>query len=703
MNIIKKVFQYGQHEVTMETGRIARQATGSVLITMGETSILVAVVGKQKAGNEVRDFFPLTVNYMERYYAAGKIPGGFLKREGRPSERETLICRLIDRPIRPLFPKGFKNDVQVVAQVMSFDPDAPSDILAIIGSAAAIGLSGMPFNGPLAAARVGYNDGHYLLNPSAEQLATSDLDLVVAGTEKAVLMVESEANQLSEEVMLGAVLFGHEQMQVAIKAINEMVEESGRAAWDWQPPAVNTTLVDTLKAKAFEDIKKAYAIQDKQDRSTKLSDIRQAIVADLCVEDDADAPEEREVVSLFHNMESQVVRSQILDGLPRIDGRDTETVRPITIEVGILPRVHGSALFTRGETQAIVANTLGTERDAQMIDNVEGNSKDPFMLHYNFPPYCVGETGMMIGPKRREIGHGRLARRSLEAVIPSLEEFPYVQRIVSEITESNGSSSMATVCGSSLAMMDAGVPIKAPVAGIAMGLIKDEDKFAVLTDILGDEDHLGDMDFKVAGTENGITALQMDIKIDGITREIMEVALNQARDGRKHILGKMAEALKTSRDDVSRYAPRITTIKINPNKIRDVIGKGGAMIREITEKTNCTIDLTDDGIVKIGAVNAEDGARAKEWIENLTAEPEIGKIYDGKVVKIMDFGAFVEFMPGQQGLVHVSQIAQERVENVRDYLSEGQEIKIKVLDIDRQGRVKLSMKEAVTKEEGAAS
>ncbi len=698
MNKITKTFQYGQHTVTMETGRIARQATGSVFITMGGTTILVTVVAKKDSG-EPRDFFPLTVNYMERYYAAGRIPGGFLRREGRPSEFETLTCRLIDRPIRPMFPKGFRNELQVVAQVMSMDPELQADIPAIIGAAAAIGLAGLPFNGPLAAARVGFHDGHYLLNPSKAQVESSELDLVVAGTEQAVLMVESEAKELSEQIMLGAVLFGHEQMQVAIQAINELVKEAQDAgrwtAWEWQPVEENTELVAAVAQSSESDVRAAYQISDKAQRYDALNVAREKLVTALCDPESDTAPAEKAVLQIFHDLESKVVRGQLLQGHPRIDGRDTETVRPITIDLGLLGRAHGSALFTRGETQSIVAATLGTDRDSQIIDAVSGEFRDPFMLHYNFPPYCVGETGMMGSPKRREIGHGRLARRALEAVLPKQEDFPYVMRLVSEITESNGSSSMATVCGGCLAMMDAGVPVKAPVAGIAMGLIKEGEKFAILSDILGDEDHLGDMDFKVAGTAEGITALQMDIKIDGITKEIMHLALEQAKKGRQHILGVMATAITAPRGDVSEFAPRITTVKIHPDKIRDVIGKGGAMIREITEKTNCTIDITDDGEVKIAAVNSEDSARAVEWVKNITAEAEIDKTYDGKVVKIMDFGAFVEILPGKQGLVHVSQIAQERVENVNDYLAVDQEIKVKVVDIDRQGRIRLSMKEVL--------
>ena len=695
MNKITKKFQYGQHTVTLETGHIARQATGAVLVSMADTVVLVTVVAKPDSG-EVRDFFPLTVNYMERTYAAGKIPGGYFKREGRPTEKETLTSRLIDRPIRPLFPKGFKCNTQIVATVVSMDPQAQTDIPAIIGAAAALAVSGLPFQGPIAAARVGYTNGEYQLNPSLEAVVESDLNLVVAGTESAVLMVESEANELSEEVMLGAVLFGHEQMQVVIKAIKELADEVGADDWGWKAPAENTALKAKIAA-ASAELQQAYAITEKQERYAKIDGLRKDLLEKLITEEEGF--EQRDILNTFHDLESDIVRSKILNGEARIDGRDTETVRPITIEVGVVPRAHGSVLFTRGETQALVVTTLGTDRDSQIIDDLDGDRRDTFMLHYNFPPYCVGETGMMTGPKRREIGHGRLAKRAMLAVVPDMDSFPYVKRVVSEITESNGSSSMATVCGASLSLMDAGAPIKAPVAGIAMGLIKDGNKFAVLTDILGDEDHLGDMDFKVAGTANGITALQMDIKIDGITSEIMDVALKQAHEGRKHILGKMNEALTASRDDVSQYAPRIISIKVHPDKIRDIIGKGGATIREITETTNSTIDISDDGVVKIAAVSSEDGQKAKEWVENIIAEVEVQKIYLGKVVKIVDFGAFVEVLPGKQGLVHVSHIANERVENVRDYLTEGQEISVKVIEIDRQGRVRLSMKEAVTEQQ----
>ncbi len=692
MTIVKKSFQYGDHQVTLETGRIARQASGAVLITMDDTAVLVTVVGVPKA-KEGQGFFPLTVNYQEKTYAAGKIPGGFFKREGRPSEKETLTSRLIDRPLRPLFPKDFKNEVQVIATVMSLDPEIDSDIPALIGASAALAISGIPFSGPVGAARVGYKDGQYLLNPTATQLLDSELNLVVAGTKDAVLMVESEAKELTEEVMLGSVVFGHEQMQVAIQAINELAAEVGTTAWDWSAEPEDTALLDRVKQLIESDLGTAYSVADKLVRQDKVSELRDRAITEISTEDES-GPSEDNVRSAFDKIEKELVRNRILSGTPRIDGRDTKTVRPITIELGLLPRVHGSALFTRGETQAIVAATLGTDRDAQIIDSLSGESRDRFMLHYNFPPYSVGEAGFMGSPKRREIGHGRLAKRALMAIIPHEDDFPYVLRVVSEITESNGSSSMASVCGTSLALMDAGVPVKAPVAGIAMGLIKEGDQFAVLTDILGDEDHLGDMDFKVAGTQSGITALQMDIKIQGITKEIMSQALAQAKDGRLHILGIMNQAVSAPRDDISNYAPRITCIRINPDKIRDIIGKGGATIREITETTGATIDITDDGLVKIAAVDGESGRKAKEWVEQIVAEVEIGKTYEGKVAKIMDFGAFVDFMSGKSGLVHVSQIAQERVENVRDFLEEGQIVLVKVLEIDRQGRVRLSMKEA---------
>jgi len=687
---ITKTFQYGRHQVSLETGRIARQADGAVLIRMGDTTLLVTVVGQKKI-SEGRDFFPLTVNYQEKSYAAGRVPGGYFKREGRPTEKETLTSRLIDRPIRPLFPKGFTNEVQVIATVLSMDHDVPTDVPAIIGAAAALAVSGLPFNGPLAAARVGFHDGHYILNPSFEELETSRLNLVVAGTKNAVLMVESSADQLSEAEMLGAVLYGHEQMQTAIKAIEELADEGGRTRWDWQPAEVNAPLVSQIGDLAKVQLTEAYQIAEKAARQEQVASIRENVLAQLNQADGAEV-DERLVQDIIHDMEAEIVRQRILSGERRIDGRDTTTVRPITVETGVLPRVHGSALFTRGETQALVVATLGTERDSQMLDDLEGERRESFILHYNFPPYSVGEVGFMGGPKRREIGHGRLARKALQSSIPSKDDFPYVIRVVSEVTESNGSSSMASVCGSSLAMMDAGIPVPAPVAGIAMGLIKEQERFAILSDILGDEDHLGDMDFKVAGTLLGVTALQMDIKIDGITKEIMQLALEQAREGRLHILQIMNQELSESRADVSQYAPRITTIKINPDKIRDVIGKGGATIREITETTGATIDISDDGLIKVAAVDQEAGNAAIKRIEEITADVEIGKIYPGKVVKLMDFGAFVSFMGGRQGLVHISQIADHRVEEVRDYLQEGQEIDVKVIDIDRQGRIRLSMK-----------
>jgi polyribonucleotide nucleotidyltransferase len=689
MKQIKKVISYGDHKIILQTGDICRQATGAVMITMGDTVVLVTVVGKNSS--VPRDFFPLTVNYTERSYAAGKIPGGFFKREGRPNEFETLIARLTDRPIRPLFPKGFNTEVQIVAQVLSYDPTVSPDIPTIIGASAALCLSGLPFDGPLAAARVGYKEGNYLLNPSVEEVNESSLDLVVAGTSDAILMVESEADQLSEEVMLGAVLFGHDSMQVVIEGIKEFCDEAGVTAWDWEPKAENTELKNKVEAEVAAELQSAYALSDKIERYKVLGQLRQRVVASLCDANNESAPAEKEVLDLFHHLESDYVRGQVLAGHPRIDGRDTETVRDIFINVGFLPsRVHGSVLFTRGETQAIVTATLGTERDNQRIDSLHGERKDNFMLHYNFPPFCVGECGMMGSPKRREIGHGRLARRAIEAVLPG-DDYPYTLRVVSEITESNGSSSMASVCGASLALMDAGVPIKAPVAGIAMGLIKDENKFAVLTDILGDEDHLGDMDFKVAGTKDGVTALQMDIKIQGITAEIMEVALKQAKAGRMHILGKMTEALEIPREDISEYAPRITTVKIDPSKVRDIIGKGGSTIREIIEQTNTKIDVNDEGVVKIAAVNSEDGEKAVKWIEDLVAEAEVNQVYQGKVVKIVEFGAFVQILPGKDGLLHISEIANERVNKVEDYLTEGQSIDVKVIGIER-GKIKLSMK-----------
>ena len=691
MNKIVKTFQYGKHQVCLETGEMARQASGSVVVRMGDTVLLVTAVAKKEA-EEGRDFFPLTVNYQEKTYAAGEIPGGYFRREGRPTEKETLTSRLIDRPLRPLFPKGFKNDVQVIATVLSFDPEVPTDIPALIGASAAVSLSGMPFGGPIAAARIGHKEGQYLLNPSLEEIESSALNLVVAGTKDAVLMVESEADELPEDVMLGAVLYGHEQMQVVIQAIEELVEESGGTAWEWEAPPANTELKNKIAAEVKTDLESAYQVHDKLQRQDRIQVIRTQLLANLCGEEES--PNEREIGNLFHELESDIVRHQIISGQPRIDGRDTTTVRPITVKTGVLPRAHGSALFTRGETQALVVTTLGTDRDAQMIDDLDGDRRDEFMFHYNFPPFCVGEVGFMSGPKRREIGHGRLAKRALISVVPKDEGFPYVLRVVSEILESNGSSSMASVCGSSLSMMDAGVPIKSPVAGIAMGLIKEGDQFAILTDILGDEDHLGDMDFKVAGTEEGVTALQMDIKIEGITREIMQKALDQAKQARLHILGIMNQAISEPRQEISKFAPRIITFKINPDKIRDVIGKGGATIRELTESTNSTIDISDDGVIKIASVNGDDGEEAKRRVEELVAEVEIGKTYEGPIVKIMDFGAFVAVLPGRQGLVHISQIAEERVENIFDYVSEGQVVRVKVVEIDRQGRVRLSMKQA---------
>jgi len=687
---IKKTFQYGKHTVTLETGEIARQASAAVMVNMAETTVLVTAVG-QKDADPGRDFFPLTVNYQERTYAAGKIPGGFFKREGRPSEKETLTSRLIDRPLRPLFPKGFTNEVQVVATVMSVNPEVDPDIPAMIGASAALALSGMPFQGPIGGARVGYRNGEYLLNPDMSELADSDLDLVVAGTEKAVLMVESEARGLSEEIMLGAVMFGHEQMQAAIRAINELKSEAGKPAWEWTAPAVDESLAAAVAEAAEAELTAAYQVADKLERQTRVAAIRDAVVGKLATDDES-GPSSDDVKGAFGKLEKKIVRGRILAGEPRIDGRDTWTVRHIESRVGVLPRTHGSALFTRGETQALVVATLGTGRDAQIIDAIEGERKENFMLHYNFPPYCVGETGFMGSPKRREIGHGRLAKRGIQAVMPDENDFPYVIRVVSEITESNGSSSMASVCGTSLALMDAGVPIKAPVAGIAMGLIKEGEKFAVISDILGDEDHLGDMDFKVAGTAEGINALQMDIKIDGITREIMEIALGQAREGRMHILQKMADALSAPRQEMSEWAPRFITMKINPDKIRDVIGKGGAVIRAITEETGATIDISDDGSIKIASVDQAAGEEARRRIEEITADVEVDKIYEGKVAKIMDFGAFVTILPGRDGLVHISQISNERVENVADKLSEGDIVKVKVLEIDRQGRIRLSMK-----------
>ena len=694
MTPITKSFQYGQHTVTLETGVIARQATAAVLASMDDTSVLVTVVGKKEAKAD-QDFFPLTVNYQEKAYAAGKIPGGFFKREGRPSEGETLIARLIDRPIRPLFPEGFKNEVQVVVTVMSANPDIPTDIISMIGTSAALAISGIPFNGPIGAARVGFSNGEYILNTRAEEQAESELDLVVAGTEGAVLMVESEANVLSEDTMLGAVMFGHEQMQTVVNAVNEFAAEVGTEKWDWAPEAENTALKDKVKALAEAEMTAAYQISDKLERKDAVTAATEKALAAIIAEDETQ--DQKEVLDLLHELESDVVRSRILSGAPRIDGRDPAMIRALDVATGILPRTHGSALFTRGETQALVAATLGTERDAQMIDELQGKRDSRFMLHYNFPPYCVGETGMIGSPKRREIGHGRLAKRGIQAVMPSEEEFPYVVRVVSEITESNGSSSMASVCGTSLALMDAGVPIKASVAGIAMGLVKSDDNFVVLSDILGDEDHLGDMDFKVAGTTEGITALQMDIKIEGITKEIMQIALKQAKEARLHILNVMDEAIGGHREELSEFAPRIYTMKIDQDKIRDVIGKGGAMIRQITEESDTNIEIEDDGTIKIFATERAKADIAISKIEQVTAEIEVGKTYNGKITRIVDFGAFVEVLPGKEGLVHISQIAHERVNKVTDYLEEGQMVDVKVMEIDRQNRVRLSIKELLEK------
>jgi len=682
---VKKTFQYGSHTVTLETGAVARQATAAVIVTINETVVFVSVVGKKEAKPE-QDFFPLTVDYMERFYAGGRVPGGFFKREGRQTEKETLTSRLIDRPLRPLFPEGYYNEVQIVAMVMSLNPEVDGDIPAMLGASAALALSGIPFEGPIGAARVGYENGNFILNPSKTQLLTSKLDLVVAGTKDAVLMVESEAQMLPENVMLGAVLFGHEQMQAAITAINEFAAEAGKAKWDWK--AADTSAVKAFVAPYEAKVNEAYNIMDKQSRYTALGEIRKAA--------NAAKPEtltENQIKAELHEIEAKVVRNRILDGAPRIDGRDKVTVRPLAMTTGTLPRAHGSAVFTRGETQVIAVTTLGTGKDYQVIDAIDGEWHDSFMFHYNFPPYCVGETGRMNAPKRREIGHGRLAKRGVAAVMPDLgKEFPYIVRVVSEVTESNGSSSMASVCGACLSLMDAGVPIKAPVAGVAMGLIKEGDRWAVLTDILGDEDHLGDMDFKVAGTKEGVTALQMDIKITGITGEIMRHALAQALDARLHILDAMIEVMPTTRGDMSPFAPRITVIKIHPDKIREVIGKGGVTIRSITEETGTSIDITDDGTVKVAATDKDAADAAIARIHALTRDVEVGTIYEGKVAKLMDFGAFVTILPGKDGLVHISQLSDKRVEKVEDVVKEGQTVRVKVLEVDKQGRIRLSMK-----------
>lgn len=690
MTIHKKTFPYGQHTITLETGEIARQASGAIMVSMGDTVVLVTVVGSKEASEE-GDFFPLTVDYQERTYAAGRIPGSYFKREGRPAEKETLTSRLIDRPLRPLFPEGFTNEVQIIATVLSLDPEIDPDIAALIGTSAAVGISGLPFNGPLGAARVGYNDGQYILNPTFSQLQDSDLDLVVAGTGNAVLMVESEAKELSEEIMLGAVLFGHQQMQVVIEAIQELIVAVKPPVWEWKPVTKDPELISTVTAQTENLLREAYKIREKLPRQERVATIRRDLVTQLA-KGETPGWTESQVMSAVQKLEEDIVRGNIVGGQPRIDGREFHLIRPITVRVGVLPRTHGSALFTRGETQALVVVTLGTERDSQIVDALEGEYKENFMLHYNFPPFCVGEIGRVGTPRRREIGHGRLARRAVQAIMPTLEDFPYAIRLVSEITESNGSSSMASVCGSSLALMDAGVSIKAAVAGIAMGLIKEGDKFVILSDIMGDEDHLGDMDFKVAGTQQGVTALQMDIKIDGITREIMEAALAQAKAGRLHILQEMSKAISLPREEMSCYAPRIITFHIKPDKIREVIGKGGNTIRTITEETGASIDINDDGTVKIASVDYMAGQEARRRIELITAEVEVGTVYEGKVVKLMDFGAFVTIMPGKDGLVHISQISDERVEKVSDKLREGDSVKVKVLEIDKQGRIRLSMK-----------
>ncbi len=699
MNVTRKTISYGRHTLTLETGEVARQAHGAVMVNMDDTVVLVTVVGRKEV-KPGQDFFPLTVDYQERTYAAGKIPGGFFKREGRPSEKEVLTCRLIDRPIRPLFPEGFYNEIQIIATVVSSNSEVDSDIAAMIGASAALAISGIPFDGPIGAARVGYLNGEYVLNPTATELKSSQLNLVVAGTSQAVLMVESEAMELPEDVMLGAVVYGHQQMQPVIDLINELADEVGKPLWDVAPLQKDTALIARIAELAEEELRQAYGLRQKQARTEKIDAARAKVMAEAVPEGSA-SDHVNLVKTIFSDIEAKIVRTQVLNGEPRIDGRDTRTVRPITIRAGVLPRAHGSVLFTRGETQALAVATLGTARDEQRIDALQGEFTDRFMLHYNFPPYSTGETGRVGTPKRREIGHGRLAKRALLAVLPAPEEFAYSMRLVSEITESNGSSSMASVCGGCLALMDAGVPLKAHVAGIAMGLIKEGNRFAVLTDILGDEDHLGDMDFKVAGTEKGVTALQMDIKIQGITKEIMNVALLQAREGRMHILGIMRETLSAARSELSAYAPRMITIKIKPEKIRDVIGKGGAVIRAITEETGTTIDINDDGTVTIACVSSEGGEAARRRIEEITAEVEVGRIYDGTVLKLLDFGAIVSVLPGKDGLLHISQIANERVNSVADHLKEGQAVRVKVLEADEKGRLRLSMK-AVAEEQKAA-
>ncbi len=696
---VVKSFQYGSHKVTLETGEIARQASGAVLVRMDDTVVLVTAVGNRSA-KEGLDFFPLTVDYQEKFYAGGRIPGGFFKREGRQTEKETLTSRLIDRPIRPLFPEGFHHEVQIIANVLSLNPEVDSDIPALLGASAALALSGMPFAGPIGAAKVGYADGKYILNPTTTELKTSQLELVVAGTANAVLMVESEAQLLSEDVMLGAVMFGHQQMQAAIQAINELAAEVGVTSWNWKAPAKNEAMVSAVKAAVGSRLDAVFQVRDKLERRDAMSALKKEVLASLKASAETNGWLASDMAKEFGELEYQIMRASVLSSRKRIDGRDLVTVRPITVSTGVLPRTHGSALFTRGETQALVVATLGTARDGQVIDAVSGEYKEHFLFHYNFPPFSVGEAGRMMGPKRREIGHGRLAKRGVLAVMPTIESFPYTIRCVSEITESNGSSSMASVCGSSLALMDAGVPLKAPVAGIAMGLIKEGGDFAILSDILGDEDHLGDMDFKVAGSEAGISALQMDIKIDGITEEIMKTALAQAKQGRLHILGEMAKVISTPRSEMSEYAPRLLTIKIHPDKIREVIGKGGAVIQAITKETGTQIDIQDDGTIVIASVNREGALAAKERIEQITSDVEPGRIYEGKVAKLMDFGAFVTILPGKDGLVHVSQIANERVEKVSDKLKEGDIVKVKVLEVDKQGRIRLSMKAVYEDAEG---
>lgn len=693
-NKFSESFQYGEHTVVLETGEIARQASGAVVASMGDTVVLATVVAAKEA-KAGQNFFPLTVDYVEKTYSAGKIPGGFFKREGKPSEKETLVSRLIDRPLRPLFPEGFYNDVQVIIHVLSVDSQIDPDVVAMIASSAALAISGIPFNGPIGAARVAYINANYVLNPTSEQLLESKLDLVVAGTEAAVLMVESEAQQLSEEVMLGGVVFGHEQMQTAIDAIHKLVEKAGKPEWDWQAPAVNEALLAEVKQLAFDDLNAAYQLKQKGERSAKLKEVHAAVKEKLAAKAEQEGSEPVdavEVAGMLFDMEAAIVRGQILNGEPRIDGRDTRTVRPIEIRLGVLPRTHGSALFTRGETQALVVSTLGTKSDEQIIDSVMGESRDSFMLHYNMPPFATGETGRFGSPKRREIGHGRLAKRALFPTLPKHEDFQYTIRLVSEITESNGSSSMASVCGGSLAMMDAGVPVSDHVAGVAMGLIKEDAKFAVLTDILGDEDHLGDMDFKVAGTKNGITALQMDIKIQGITKDIMDVALRQAREGRLHILGKMEEAISGSRQELSDFAPRMLTLKINPDKIRDVIGKGGATIRALTEETGCQINISDEGLVTISSTDIEKAKQAEKRIADLTAVVEVGQVYEGTVQRLLDFGGIVQILPGKDGLLHISEIANYRIADINDVLSVGQKVKVKVIETDDRGRIRLSAK-----------